>query len=99
MQMLFRIIVLVTIIVLGWLLGLFIVNVLIKIGMTKAELAGSELTGQDLETISKYIIFAWLVGIGSGIISLFMHNKWRYVLLLGPLLVPTLSSFIIILNQ
>ena len=86
MQMLYKILVLLLVIAAGYMLVPLFVNLMIKFDLIDAASLTPEL-GADLVQKS---VFVWMGAIILGIISLFIQQSWRIVLLLSPLVLPTL---------
>ncbi len=90
MQMLFKIIILITLSLLGGLLYSFSANILIITNLLPAETVSSNF---GYEMTSK-AVFVWIVSVILGVISLFIEKKWRYFLLLCPLILPSLFALL-----
>lgn len=95
MQNLFRFVVLIIIGLLGGLLFSFSVNIMI---MTDILDVDNVRGGFGYEMTSK-AVFVWVTAFVLGIISLFIKEKWRYILLLSPLYAPTVFALLYALSQ
>ena len=94
MQIFYKLIILFIMLALGWLLPSLIINLLLK-----ANMLGAEFSSDNLKSMVEKIALIW-IGTGAlGIISLFIKQKWRYILLLSPLLAPSAFVIIFALNQ
>lgn len=95
MQMLFKIIVLITLSLLGGLVYSFVANLLIMTDIVKTDSVTSNF---GYEMTSKAVL-VWIVSVVIGIVSLFIKEKWRYILLICPLVMPSLFAFLYALSQ
>ena len=91
MQILLRIIVLLTIALLGGLCFSLAVNVIVMMGIVDVDNVKG---GFGYEMTSKAVM-VWIGSVMLGIISLFLQQKWRYVLLLSPLICACPVRYII----
>jgi len=92
MQMLYKIIILITLAALGWLLYPLMINLLIKINIMDTSFASD-----NLQRMTQNVVFVWILGTLLGIISLFIKQKWRYVLLAFTVAAPSLYGLIFVL--
>lgn len=90
MQILFRIFVLAIISLLGGLLYSLSVNVLIMTHVFPTEEVGNNF---GYEMTSKAVL-VWFAAIIIGFVSVFIEQKWRYLLLACPLLAPSIFALI-----
>lgn len=95
MQMLFKIIILITLALLGGVLYSFSANILIMTNILPTETVSSNF---GYEMTSKAVL-VWIVSVVLGIISLFIKEKWRYFLLLCPLVTPSLFALLYSLSH
>lgn len=92
MQMLYKIIILITLAALGWLLYPFMINLLIKMNAMDVDFASD-----NLQRMTQNVVFVWILGTILGIISLFIKQKWRYGLLTCTVLAPSLYGLVFVL--
>lgn len=90
MQILFRLIILVTLSLLGGLAYAFSANLLIMANAIPTD----EITNNFGYTMTQRAVFVWIVAVLLGIISIFIQQKWRYILLLCPLVAPSLFALL-----
>jgi hypothetical protein len=95
MLLLRRIIVLVTIALLGWMLCLLAFHLMIITNIINTKTTGD---GFGYEMTSKAVM-VWIASVVLGIISLFIQQKWRYILLLAPIYAPVCFAFIYALSS
>lgn len=95
MQVFFKIIVLITVSLLGGLLYSFSANILIMTNILPTESVSSNF---GYEMTSKAVL-VWGISVILGIISLFIKEKWRYFLLLCPLITPSLFALLYSLSH
>jgi hypothetical protein len=89
MQIFLRFIVLITLSLLGALLFALSINLMIATRIIDTTIVYSGF-GND---VTYNAVLVWVVCNILGIISVFIEQKWRYALLLSPLLAPSLYGF------
>ena len=95
MQTLYKILVLVFLAAAGFFLVPLVIHVTIW-----ADILNSEAVPQDfLKNMIQKASFVWMGSIVAGIVSLLIQQSWRIVLLLCPLILPSLFTFIYIIMQ
>ncbi len=95
MQIALKIVILITLSLLGGIFYALTANFLIMGNMIPTDSASGNF-GYDMTSKT---VFIWLVSVMLGIVSLFIKQKWRYILLLCPLLAPSAFAFLFALNQ
>lgn len=95
MQMLFKITVLITLSLLGGLFYSITANILVLTDLIPVEDVSTSF-GYEM---TKKTVIVWSVCVGLGIISLFIKQKWRYILLLCPLIIPSVFAVLYSLSQ
>ena len=95
MTYLFRVLSLVVVALIGWLLIPILFHLMIKIGLINAELAPEGFAN----TMVQKTIFVWLGSMVLGIISIFIQQNWRVILLLCPIILPAIFSVLYIAIQ
>ncbi|MCI5059804.1 MAG: hypothetical protein MRY79_01895 [Alphaproteobacteria bacterium] len=94
-QIFFRLIILVTLSLLGGLLYAFSVNLMIMGGMLSSDTIANNF-GREL---TEKTVLVWLGAIVLGFISVFIQADWRKTLLFCPLLLPSLFALIYVIIQ
>ena len=94
-QILFRLILLITLSLLGGLLYALNVNFMILGGMLSVDSIGNNF-GQIL---TQKTVLVWLGAILLGFIGIFTRSEWRKILMILPLLLPSLFAFVYVLIQ
>lgn len=94
MQILYRMIVLLTLSLLGGLAYAFCANLLIMLNAIPTE----EATNNFGYIMTQRAVFVWIGAVVLGLISVFIEKKWRYVLLLCPLIAPSLFALLYTLS-
>ena len=90
MQIFYKILILGIVSLLGWLMLPLMINILILLEIIQAEAMEQNFVTE----MTQKAVFIWLVGIVLGIVSLFIKQKWRYILLACPLIGPSLFAII-----
>ncbi len=90
MDYVLKFIVLISLTLLGGLLFALTINLLIMSQAIPSESLNADF-GRE---ITHKAIYVWLGSIILGIVSIFIKQKWRYVLLISPLILPSLFAFI-----
>jgi hypothetical protein len=90
MQLFLRIIILITLSLLGGLIFSFAVNLMVITGIVNVDNVRS---GFGYEMTEK-AVFVWIASVIIGIISIFMKSRWRCLLLLCPLFAPSVFAFL-----
>ncbi len=95
MHIFLKIIILITLSLLGGLAYALTTNFLILANIVPFESVGENF---GYEMTSK-AVFVWIIAVILGITSLFIKQKWRYVLLLCPLVAPSIFALLFSLSQ
>lgn len=95
MQILLKILILITISLLGGLVFALAVNVMIMTNIVDAD----SVQGGFGYLMTSKAVFIWIVSVVLGIVSLFIKQKWRYFLLFSPLYAPILFALLYTLSQ
>ena len=95
MQMAFKIIVLITLSLLGGLVYSLTANIFVMANMIPADTASNNF-GYEM---TQKAVFVWMGAIALGVVSLFIKKKWRYILLFCPLIAPSLFAFLYTLSS
>jgi len=90
MTYLFRALSLIIVALIGWLLIPILFHLMMKIGMINAELAPEGFANNMMQNT----IFVWLGSMVLGIISIFIQQNWRIILLLCPIILPAIFSIL-----
>lgn len=95
MQILLRIIVLVTVSLIGGLLYPVIVNIMILANVLPVD-SVQESFGQEM---TQKTVVVWMVSVLIGIGYIFLKSKLRFLFLASPLLMPSLFAMLYMLSQ
>ena len=95
MQMLLKILILITISLLGGLTFSIAVNIMIMTNIVDAD----TVQGGFGYLMTSKAVFIWILSVILGIISLFIKQKWRYFLLFSPLYAPIIFALLYALSQ
>lgn len=90
MQIFLRFIVLITLALLGGLLYALSTNIFIMAGLLPTE----NLDGNVGFDMTQRATFVWIGATFLGLISIFIKEKWRYGLLILPLIAPSLFALL-----
>ena len=94
MQMLLKIIILITIALLGGLLFSVAVNVMVMTNIVNVD----NVKGTFGYEMTSKAVLIWGGSVVLGIISLFIKEKWRYILLLSPIYAPIIFALLYALS-
>jgi len=95
MTYLFRFLTLVVISLLGGVIIPFLFHIMIKLNLLNAQSAPDGFATLLIQNA----VYVWLGAVLLGLISIFIHQKWRIILLLCPLILPSIFTIFYILTQ